>query len=300
MTTFIEDISEAMPYFHRYCFCLLATVAQLQLGYCWAAGMGNDDALPDQILVASEYWLNKSHTDGTGLYFDLMKEIYEPLGIEVKFIIKPFKRARLNVVNHQADVVIGTYSQDYRGNELLLTPQFPIDTERTVAVFPYESDLTWDKIYEKNRQNAPEATKTYRTAWVLGYNYGQHLGIKKMYEVKLLEQGLKMVANNRLDVMIDNLADVKLTMRYNVPEIEPYLKWEVIHKRSVYMAFSNNLQAARLCKIFDQGMERLLKSGRLKQLYDKWGDNYSMVEFLAPNPHQREVFCQAGISAASP
>ena len=263
----------------------------LLLALCLPVLPANAEKLPQKITVASEYWANQSHHDGTGLYFELMKAIYEPLGIKVEFLLEPFLRAKLATINGEADVFVGTYSQDYRGNDLLLTPKHPINTERTIAILHYDSDLTWREIYQKNRADAPEHIRPYSMGWVIGYNYDLHFNVKKIHEFRLLEQGLKMVANKRMDVLIDNINDMDQAM-LTMPGIEQHLKWELIGKRNVFMAFTNNPKAAQLCKIFDKKMAAMLASGELRQIYDKWGDDYAMVEFDAPNPHNRKVFCE--------
>lgn len=113
-------------------------------------------AAPKAIHVASEHWPGFSNHDGSGLYFEIIKAVYEPLGITVKFSIEPFKRARHSTVQQQYDVVIGTYSQADRGNNLLLTPHHPINAERVLAIYHKDSSFNWHNFYQRNREDSSE------------------------------------------------------------------------------------------------------------------------------------------------
>ncbi len=47
-----------------------------------------------------------THRDGTGAYWEVVKAVYEPLGIKVKTIVMPWKRAEVTVVNKRADALL--------------------------------------------------------------------------------------------------------------------------------------------------------------------------------------------------
>ena len=45
---------------------------------------------PTEIIMASEEWTNATNRDGTGLYWDIFRAVYEPVGIKTKFVIQSF------------------------------------------------------------------------------------------------------------------------------------------------------------------------------------------------------------------
>ena len=45
---------------------------------------------PSEIIMASEEWTNATNRDGTGLYWDIFRAVYEPVGIKTKFVIQSF------------------------------------------------------------------------------------------------------------------------------------------------------------------------------------------------------------------
>ncbi|MCR8922019.1 transporter substrate-binding domain-containing protein [Dasania sp. GY-MA-18] len=243
------------------------------------SGWANVDvAAPKVIHVASEYWPGFSNHDGSGLYFEIIKAVYEPVGIAVKFSIEPFKRARHSTVQHHHDVVIGTYSQADRGNNLLLTPHYPINTERVLAIYHKDSTLNWHNFYQRNREDSSEPNP-YSSAWIIGYNYDQHLGIKKGFELRRPEQGLKMLVQRRLDVFIEPEDETLVLLQGALADLGAQLRWENVSTNNIYLAFSHNPRAKQLCKIYDQRLPQLYHSGKLQALFAKWQLDISKVNF---------------------
>ncbi len=60
---------------------------------CLSAIAGNN---PSEIIMASEEWTNATNRDGTGLYWDIFRAVYEPVGIKTKFIIQSYMESVLN------------------------------------------------------------------------------------------------------------------------------------------------------------------------------------------------------------
>ena len=58
---------------------------------------------PAEIILASEEWANATNKDGTGLYWDIFRAVYEPVGIKTKFIIRSYKGSVSLVKKNQAD-----------------------------------------------------------------------------------------------------------------------------------------------------------------------------------------------------
>ena len=69
---------------------------------------------PTEIILASEEWANATNRDGTGLYWDIFRAVYEPVGIKTKFIIRSYKGSVSLVKKNQADAAVGIYPEKSR------------------------------------------------------------------------------------------------------------------------------------------------------------------------------------------
>ena len=66
-----------------------------------------------EIHFVSEAWEDVTNADGTGLCWELFRNVYEPRGIQVKFEIVPYARATNMVQQQQADASVGVYLDEY-------------------------------------------------------------------------------------------------------------------------------------------------------------------------------------------
>ncbi|OLQ27123.1 amino acid abc transporter substrate-binding paat family protein, partial [Pseudomonas aeruginosa] len=75
---------------------------------------------------AAPAWEGYTNADGSGLYWDLLKQVYAPYGLDVKFINMPWNRAnKLMTAGSMVDGVPG----EIPGVEGKLYAQLPIDIE---------------------------------------------------------------------------------------------------------------------------------------------------------------------------
>ena len=69
---------------------------------------------PTEIILASEELANATNKDGTGLYWDIFRAVYEPVGIKTKFIIRSYKGSVSLVKKRQADAAISPSLYSFR------------------------------------------------------------------------------------------------------------------------------------------------------------------------------------------
>ena len=96
---------------------------------CLPAMAGNS---PGEIILASEEWINATNRDGTGLYWDIFRAIYEPMGIKTKIIFRSYKGSVGLVKNNQADAAVGIYPYEIQGT---LFSKFPFVKDYVLALF---------------------------------------------------------------------------------------------------------------------------------------------------------------------
>src|SRR4051812_5094968 len=68
--------------------------------------------LPAEIQLVSEHWIGYTETDGTGLGWDLMREIFEPAGVKVEQRTEPYTRAVGLVQRGEADAWVAAYKDE--------------------------------------------------------------------------------------------------------------------------------------------------------------------------------------------
>ena len=144
------------------------------------------------IVIATEAWDQYTNEDGSGLFLDIARAVYQPLGIEIKVDYVPYNRALHLLKFKTADAMFGTYSADKEGKDYIVTPRYPIDTERTIAIFKQSQDRKWQGI---------ESLRNQHLGWVRGYDYQDNLTVDIASHAEVLDsrQGLKMLEAGRFD-----------------------------------------------------------------------------------------------------
>lgn len=141
--------------------CLSAAVLALGVG---GAPVVQADALGDSLeqahirkaTFAAPAWEGYTNADGSGLYWDLLKQVYAPYGLDVKFINMPWNRAnKLMTAGSMVDGVPG----EIPGVEGKLYAQLPIDIEyhgvmhAAKTPFSYRASLTGKRVGWRHSYN---------------------------------------------------------------------------------------------------------------------------------------------------
>jgi len=226
----------------------------------WYAHAKEDQAL-NSIQIVTPFWENFTNKDGTGLYFEIVREVYEPAGIRMKFRIVPWKRAKKLIYGAKADALLG----EYREAEFLM-PRYPLYVEKTDAVYKKDALPGWE---------GPKSFVGKRLIWLRGYDYhetlAEELDIKqiKWDEVDTHAQAWGMIDEGRADFYMDAAVDIQQYIRKNAVKTDQY-EIRNVYTNNVYMEFAKTPRSGELIKIYDQRIPELLKNGRLKQIYEKW------------------------------
>lgn len=233
--------------------------------------------------VVSEEWPGFSNADGTGLYFDVMRRVYEPSGIKVNYKIQPILRSIASInKGERADVMLaewhikhldggGHYQKDN-----ILFPKLPILGEYVEAVFKPGSSDQWRDIYN---------TQSSKIAWLRGYSYDHSLGVKGRSIVLLTspEQGLKMLIKGNIDCYVNDRVEINQLMENEAYQNIDWRK-ELIMMRKLYPVFHNNEQGRYFKELYDSRMAQLIASGELFELYEAYGYDYheALAEEIDP------------------
>lgn len=113
--------------------------------------------VPGKIVLASEEWNDYTNKDGSGLAWDLLRQVFEPADIAVHTRSVPYTRSIGLAQRGEVDGCVGTYREEASG---VLYPRWNFDA---------------DHVYALGLATAPTPTLAtlgkYRLAWVRGYKY---------------------------------------------------------------------------------------------------------------------------------
>jgi polar amino acid transport system substrate-binding protein len=214
--------------------------------------------VPPPILMVSEEWLDYTNADGTGLAWDVLRRVFEPIGYRVRTRTEPYTRAVGLVQRAEADLWVGSYKEETQS----LYPRWNYDTDHVYALGLASGP-------------APQASNLgqYKLAWVHGYEYQRYLpGIKHYTEVLRRNGILSMLDLGRADYYIDAQTEIEGLLK----EASHPAAYKMTHvaELPLYIGFSNTAKGRRLRLAFDQRMDSLVPSGQLRELFAKWQQPY--------------------------
>ena len=248
-----------------YRLAALLSLLVIGLAQAHAASPPAPQPLVTAIEVAAPVWENETNADGSGLYFDLLRLVYAPLGIAVKTRSIPFARVSLLLTLNAIDAGVGSYSSDVtkKGDwRFYLTPKHPIGTERLVAIFKKGTVNKWEY---------PGSFKGKKVAWIDGYSYEFVLQIDMDYQkLDNQEQGWRMLQAGRVDFFLESESDARAAACRCHIDLNAY-QFELIAEKNLYIPFAKGRKRDWLRAVFDQRMEALRRSGELHQLYARYG-----------------------------
>jgi len=214
---------------------------------------------PSDIVLVSEQWNAYTEADGTGLGWDLMREIFEPAGIKVASRIEPYTRAVGLVQRGEADAWVGAYQDEVEGT---LYPKWHYDTDEIYAL-GLAADI------------APTLAtlSTYRLAWVRGYDFQHYLpNVQNFNEVARRDHILSMLSHDRADLYIDAKPEVDFILG-QTKEPQRY-RMTYLTSIPLYLSFADNARGRLLRDLFDQRMALLVHSGKLRPIFARWKQPY--------------------------
>ncbi len=212
-----------------------------------------------EINITSEEWDGATNADGTGLYWDLVKLVFEPAGVKVNISSAPYARGVHEVEAGSKDAWVGAYADE---EDFAVFPEHHFDTDKVSACFIKGKCPGWQGI---------SSLKDKRLAWMRGYGYDEYFDFKPEFqEIDNRVSGLKMLKNNRFDVLIDASVEIGDALNKN-PELKGEVEIKELLKLKLFVAFVGTDRGKELLKIWDTRMAELIKSGELKKLYEKSG-----------------------------
>jgi len=251
VTSLIQTLKSKLAKLSSIIFIVL-----LQSNYSQAA------PLPTEIELVSEAWVNSVQEDGTGLYLDILRLIYEPLGIKVNTTYTDYARSVALVKQGKKDAWLGSYMNE---EENIIYPKWHLDADIVAAL--YKKSPSFQFQGEKSLAGK-------NVGWIKGYDYNDYMDTKfNNKEFKTREKALSLLLNGRLDFFLEDQRELDVEFKKGAFDKDQF-EYKTLMNLKTYPAFVNNERGQQLQKIYDEGFVKLLESGEIKKLYDKWNEAF--------------------------
>lgn len=214
------------------------------------------------LVFGTEEWKDATNIDGTGLYWDIFRAVYESEGYIVEPMIRSYEGS-INLLKAQRiDVMVGAYIDEV-DNAIYPKNHFAVDIVQ--VVYKNNGKYKWRGV---------ETIKGQNVGWIKGYSFDNYLpcGIPKNIQISRVydrQAAFRLLNNNRIDFFMDPMGDLK-DFLYDNPKFIADYKQQKILELKLYIVFSNNDKGKKLAEIFDRRFSMLQKNRAIKKLYDKY------------------------------
>jgi len=216
------------------------------------------------ITFVSEEWDDSTRSDGTGLYWDIIRAVFEPEGYKVITINKSYAGSVSMVKKKAMDAMVGAYEKEIADG---IYPQTHFAVDVVQAVYKKGRTIEWKDV---------TSIKDSTVAWISGYSYEYYLSadIAKSLTIRLFnnrEDIFKFFATGKLDFYIDAEADIKdfFKKHANQYQEQDFIRQTFLELK-LFVVFTSDERGRKLAAIFDRRMQDLLKQGEIRKLYDKY------------------------------
>ena len=211
-----------------------------------------------EIILASEELTNATNKDGTGLYWDIFRAVYEPIGIKTKFIIQSYNGSVSLVKKNKADAAVVIDSNVIPG---AVCSKYPFAKDYVLVLFKKRKVNPWV---------GQETLKNKKVAWIEGFPFDKYLEvpvIKKVFSTR--ENILRRLDSDQVDFFMDTRNDVESVLNKGIIDVTSYTV-ETVLELERYLVFANSKKGKKLKSIFDKRFPTLVKSGEIEKLFAKW------------------------------
>lgn len=219
-------------------------------------------AVPTSALFVTDEWHNLTRKDGTGLYLDVVRAVFERQGVKVEYRLFPYARAVQQVKDQEADGWVASFMQE---KKFPLYPKYHFDKNEQTIVF----------VKSKQKGAVSTATlKNQRVAWLRDFGLDRFIQEPmRVTELDSIASAFKMLASDRIDYFVGAKSDIEDHIKNNRQNMTDYGMAYALHL-GLYMAFADTPRGAQLRDMWDAEMEAFHKTDAFKAIYKKYGYPY--------------------------
>lgn len=211
-----------------------------------------------EITIASDEWENCTNPDGTGMYWDIFRTVFETAGIKVKPMMRSYTATMEMTKQKKADAAVGAYINEVNG---VLYPKSHFGVDVLAVTYRKDKGIDW---------RGEQTIAGKNIAWIKAYSFDKYLAVPvKKVEIEDRTGVAKLLDNNRIDYFMDAYADImdmvgKRTLDPTKHEVK------ILKKLNLYLVFTNNEKGKQLLGTFDENIQRIVASGEMGKICKKW------------------------------
>jgi polar amino acid transport system substrate-binding protein len=258
LTTIVQE--ESMK--KLYILCLFA----LTFGVIYISPAFATDV--KEMTIICEEWKGYTNKDGTGVYWEVVKAVFEPAGIKVITKVAPWKRAEYMVKSKKVDAIVGDYYYKDRDGKDYVYPKWHLSVEDDITVL-YKNGTV-----EGWEDKGVKSLAGKKVAWIRGYDFDKSIlkdtGVTKS-ELTELGNGIQMLNAGRIDAIVDYKTIIVPEAKKVGVDLSDFTLNVAQQGNKLFVVFANSDKAKALIKVFDERMGKLAQSGEVEAIYKKWG-----------------------------
>ncbi|MAD43857.1 MAG: hypothetical protein CMI02_11780 [Oceanospirillaceae bacterium] len=253
--------------FHQRMTTMIQKVLLLVLTACCITGYAQADPKNSPfnrsnvktIKVVAPEWEGYTNPDGSGLYWQVLKKIYEPAGVHVKYSNVPWNRAMKMVTRYSLyNAIVGEYLDTEE--EGLIFPDYPIDVEYMSVLTTKSRNLPW---------NGTGSLAGKNVGWIKDYDViPPEERNFTLHEFRTTAQGIEMLEAGEIDYMIDEWDEISQAVVESGRDMTAYVMNEMPEGTDVYVAFADSDISRVLIDIYNERIQALYRDGTLKAIYE--------------------------------
>jgi polar amino acid transport system substrate-binding protein len=198
-----------------------------------------------------------------GYSWDILRESYHKMGYTIHLSTAPWRRAIESVKAGKVDILFPTGKNTAR-HQYFLYSKAAINTVSFVVYINKDSKIKWQNI---------SSLQGLKVGLYRGYNYGdkweQEADVIKI-NLDNISQGFKMLKSNRIDAFVG----YEVAWNYALRQMNMTTEFKVLPKfdfSTEHVAvLKTNARALQLLSDFDNGKQKLIQSGQLKEINKRW------------------------------
>jgi polar amino acid transport system substrate-binding protein len=236
----------------------------------------------DTIIIAADQWCPyncEPESEKPGFMVETAITIFKEQGHEVKYVIRPWKRAQKEVIEGLIHGLIASTPQ----NSIGLNLEYPrIEQARMNNCFFTLKDSSWSF-------DGTDSLKKVKLGIIQGYNYGSEIQsyvdkninnqwmIQNIAGEKALERNIKKLIKKRVTAVLED----KSVFRYTANQLGVFDQLRFAgndgtapESNNLYIAFTPltvNQKSKNYAEILLRGMEQLRSTGKLRNILAKYG-----------------------------
>lgn len=204
----------------------------------------------DTIHVYCDDWPGFCQADGHGVYLDIVRAIYKPAGYGIHPHIVPYKRALAVVAQKGGDMAMGVYQEEVDG---VHQPRFPASADDVTVLMKTKWLPDWE---------GEQSLRDQDVLWLRGWAFDKFISEPmRWYEIDSHAMALQLLAKGRYRYYLT------AGVLYPKADIPPDMTRVFLRWVPTYPIFADNEKGRQLARLWGPGMQSLIKTGALMDIY---------------------------------